>query len=199
MATEAISAAAQRGSRVVLTGWNAYAMSDAPLPFDPIAEAGRQWRTHWGDETVASMEAVTSIMRVQQILVARLNATLEPFGLTFPRYEALMLLFLSRRGALPLGKMGARLQVHRTSVTNLVDGLERAGLAVRSPHPTDRRTTLATITDTGRQTAEAATRALNEQEFATQPLERSDLETLTRVLGRLRAGAGDFSAPSGAR
>jgi DNA-binding MarR family transcriptional regulator len=166
------------------------------LPFDPIAEAGRQWRRHWGDASAPPMEAVTSIMRVQQIILGRLNATLEPFDLTFPRYEALMLLFLSRRGALPLGKMGARLQVHRTSVTNLVDGLERAGLAVRSPHPTDRRTTLATITDRGREVAEQATRALNAEDFGTSPLGREELETLTATLERLRLGAGDFSAPA---
>ena len=34
-------------------------------------------------------------MRVQQILLARLNGLLEPFDLTFARYEALMLLFYS--------------------------------------------------------------------------------------------------------
>lgn len=167
-----------------------------PLSFDPIAEAGRQWETHWGQATAPPMRAVTSIMRVQQILVARLNTTLEPFGLTFPRYEALMLLFLSRRGALPLGKMGDRLQVHRTSVTNLVDGLEKGGLAVRSPHPTDRRTTLATITQEGREVAEDATRALNAEGFAVAPLSEDELETVTRILERLRGAAGDFSAPS---
>ena len=164
-----------------------------PLSFDPIAEAGRQWRAHWGEASAPPMEAVTSIMRVQQILLARLNATVEPFGLTFPRYEALMLLFLSRRGALPRGKMGARLQVHRTSVTNLVDGLERSGLVVRSPHPTDRRTTLATITDAGRRAAEAATEALNASQFGTAPLEDADLRAVAGVLERLRAGAGDFT------
>ena len=58
------------------------------------------------------MTAVTSIMRAQQILMARLNALLKPFDLTFPRYEALMLLYYSRRGSLPLGKVGGRLQVH---------------------------------------------------------------------------------------
>ena len=73
------------------------------------------------------MVAVTSMMRVHQILMARLNELLEPFELTFPRYEALMLLYLSsRRGSLPLGKIGERLQVHRTSVTNTIDGLEQA-------------------------------------------------------------------------
>src|SRR3712207_2806703 len=92
------------------------------------------------------MSAVTSIMRAQQILMTRLNDLLRPFDLTFPRYEALMLLHLSRNGALPLGKMGARLQVHRTSVTNIVDQLERSGYAHRVPHDVDRRTVLASIT-----------------------------------------------------
>ena len=116
------------------------------------------------------MAAVTSIMRVQQILLARLNDTLKPFDLTFPRYEALMLLYYSRRGALPLGKMGDRLQVHRTSVTNIIDGLERSGFVTREPHERDRRTTLAAITDTGRKTAAQATEILNQIHFGTEPL-----------------------------
>ncbi|HEY2439102.1 MAG TPA: MarR family transcriptional regulator, partial [Solirubrobacteraceae bacterium] len=89
-----------------------------PLRFDPIDEAGRQWRAHWPESPVAAMMAVTSVMRAQQILLGRLNEALEEFGLTFARYEALMLLYFSRAGSLPLGKMGDRLQVHPASVTN---------------------------------------------------------------------------------
>src|SRR5256885_16008165 len=107
------------------------------------------------------MAAVTSIMRAQQILLARLNELVAPFGLTFPRYEALMLLSFSRTGALPLGKVGERLQVHRTSVTNIVDKLEADGLVQRVPHAADRRTTLAEVTDAGREIAASATAALN--------------------------------------
>jgi len=140
------------------------------------------------------MSAVTSIMRVQQILIARLNDVVEPFGLTFPRYEALMLLFLSRQGSLPLGQMGARLQVHRTSVTNLIDGLERSGYVRRIPHDQDRRTTLAAITDPGRKAAEAATAALNEERFGTAPLSRGELEQLSDVLQRIREHNDDFAA-----
>jgi hypothetical protein len=58
------------------------------LSFDPIAEARRQWESRWSAEAAPSMVAVTSIMRLHQILMARLNELLEPFGLTFPRYEA---------------------------------------------------------------------------------------------------------------
>lgn len=158
-------------------------------PFDPIEEAARQWRRHWGPSHVAEMAAVTSIMRVQQILLARLNEVLEPFGLTFARYEALMLLHYSRAGALPLGKIGGRLQVHATSVTNLIDGLERAGYVIRSPHPTDRRATLGGITELGRQTALAATEALHDIRFGTEPLRKAELKVLTDLLRDFRVAA----------
>ena len=135
------------------------------------------------------MMAVTSIMRVEQILLARLNETLDPFDLTFARYEALMLLYYSRTGALPLGKIGGRLQVHPTSVTNLIDGLQRAGYVERSPHPTDRRTTLASITQLGRQMAATATKALHDTRFGTEPLSKAELQRLTDLLREFRLAA----------
>lgn len=138
------------------------------------------------------MEAVTSVMRAQQILLARLNELLEPFGLTFARYEALMLLRFSRTGSLPMGKMGSRLQVHPTSVTNIIDGLEARGMVVRTPHPSDRRTTLATLTPEGRSVASKATEALHAIRFGTEPLDDQQAITLTGILRRLREGAKDF-------
>jgi DNA-binding MarR family transcriptional regulator len=165
----------------------------APLRFDPVEEAGRQWREHWGSRPAVPMMAVTSVMRVQQIWLARLNETLAPFELTFARYEALMLLYLSRNGSLPLGKIGARLQVHPTSVTNLIDGLEKLGCVERIAHPEDRRTTLAVITNSGREVAADATEVLNKTHFGTEPLRRAELAALTGMLKRVRSGAGDFS------
>lgn len=167
-------------------------MVSSPLGFDPIEEAGRQWRRHWGPSPTVPMMTVTSVMRVQQIWLARLNETLAPFELTFARYEALMLLYFSRAGSLPMGKIGDRLQVHPTSVTNLIDGLERLGYAERAPHPEDRRTTLATITARGRDVASAATDELNNSRFGTEPLRPAELRSLTDVLRRVRREAGDF-------
>src|SRR6476659_10685700 len=103
------------------------------LPFDPIDEAARQWGERW--DGVPAMHAVTSLMRVQQLVIGRLDAILRPHGLTFARYEALVLLTFSSRGSLPLGKMGERLQVHPTSVASIVDRLQPAGLVVRRRHP----------------------------------------------------------------
>ena len=168
-------------------------MPPPQLPFDPIEEARRHWLARWSEPAATEMVAVTSIMRVHQILMARLNDLLEPFELTFPRYEALMLLHFSSRGSLPLGKIGERLQVHRTSVTNTIDGLERIGLVRRVPHETDRRTVLAEILPKGREVAEASTEALNAADFATAPLAEDDLAALFSTLRKLREGAEDFS------
>ena len=118
-----------------------------PLPFDPIQEAARLWDQRW-DET-PRMRAVTSLMRVHQLVLTELDELLRPLGLTFARYEVLVLLSFSRRGALPLGKIGERLQVHATSVTPLVKRLESAGLIQRTPHPEDGRAVLASITPRG--------------------------------------------------
>src|SRR5438445_6504290 len=114
----------------------------AGLPFDPIAEARRQWVAHELDEP-AAMAAVTSIMRAQQLVSSTVDRALRPFGLTFARYEVLMLLVFSRSGALPITKMGERLMVHPTGITKLVDTLQQQGLVTRPPNPADGRRTLA--------------------------------------------------------
>ena len=127
------------------------------LPFDPIAEAKRQWEDHGWVPSAPGMSIVTSVMRLQQVFLTRANNILRPFGLTFARYEVLMLLTFSSRGSMPLGKMGERLQVNAASVTNLVDRLATQGLVSKSPNPDDGRGTLAHLTPAGRQAAQRAT------------------------------------------
>lgn len=160
------------------------------LSFDPIDEAARQWAQHWGG--VPQMHAVTSLMRVQQLVIGRLDALLKPLGLTFARYEALVLLSFSSRGSLPLGKMGERLQVHPTSVTSIVDRLETAGLVVRRRHPNDGRAVLAEITPSGRSLVEKATAELVGADFGLGDLDDSALSDLSALLRPIRRSAGDF-------
>ena len=82
--------------------------------------------------------------------------------------------------------------IHPTSVTNIVDRLEAQGFIRRVAHPTDRRTTLAEITDEGRAVVEEATRAVTEVSFAMDGLTERELEQLIRLLRKLRLSAGDF-------
>jgi DNA-binding MarR family transcriptional regulator len=160
------------------------------LAFDPIDEAARQWGLRWG--AVEQMHAVTSLMRVQQLLLAELDEILRPHGLSFARYEALVLLVFSRAGSLPLGKMGERLQVHPTSVTSIVDRLESAGHVVRRRHPEDGRAVLAEITDSGRAVVDAATADLVSARFAMADVAPARLRELSELLRPVRELAGDF-------
>lgn len=161
------------------------------LEFDPIERAAQLWDQRVGDST--AMRVVTSVMRVQQLLLTQIDALLKPLGLTFSRFEVLVLLDFSRTGALPLSKIGERLQVHPTSVTNSIDRLEVAGLVIRRTDPGDRRRTFAELTDEGRTVLRSATRALQEVEFFLPDLPQDTADELTRGLRQIRARAGDFT------
>jgi DNA-binding MarR family transcriptional regulator len=162
------------------------------LAFDPIAEAERQWVLHGWRNEAPGMAVVTSIMRLQQIFLGRADAVLRPLGLTFARYEVLMLLSFSQKGTLPLGKIGERLQVNAASVTNAVDRLEADGLVVRRSNPDDGRGTLARLTAAGRRAATTATDAMNEQVFMDVGVPASTTQRLFVLLADLRRAAGDF-------
>ena len=162
------------------------------LESDPIEEARRQWIAHgWGD-AADGMAAVTSIVRAQQIVPQRIDTVLRPLDLTFARYEILTLLSFTKRGALPMTRMGTLLQVHPTSVTSAIDRLEGQGFVERLPHPTDRRAVLASITESGRARALQATAALNGQVFEQLGITEHQTSQLRSVLRALRANAGDF-------
>jgi DNA-binding MarR family transcriptional regulator len=158
---------------------------------DPIREAHRQWVQHGWPEAADGMVMVTSLVRVQQLLMERIDAELRPLGLTFARYEVLRLLSFTSAGSMPMTRLGSLLQVHPTSVTSAVDRLERQGYVERLRRDDDRRVVLASITDTGRAVVEKATSGLNAEIFQRPGLDESDVAALTRLLDVLRADGGD--------
>jgi DNA-binding MarR family transcriptional regulator len=125
----------------------------AKVHIDPIAEARDGWTAAGWGSTALAMANITAIMRVQQILLGRVNAALRPYGLSHARLEVLMVLLTRPEGGLPLGKLGALLQVYPGAVTSAVDRLEADGMVRRAQHPTDGRGTLAMITQRGRKVA----------------------------------------------
>jgi len=156
------------------------------LPFDPIDRAGVLWEKHVGD--ASSMRVATSIMRVQQLLIAEFDGVLKPLDLTFARYEVLRLLSFSREGRLPLSTIGQRLMVHPTSVTNAIDRLTDSGFVERTPDDTDRRRVYASLTADGKGVLRRATKALMDIDFGLEVLGRPDREQLFNVLRTVRAG-----------
>ncbi len=150
---------------------------------------------HGWQNAADGMAAVTSIMRAQQLMLARVEGALKPFDLSFARFELLALLSFTRGSVLPMASASARLQVHPTSVTNTVNRLERDGLVRRDPHPTDGRATLVALTDAGRELVAKASSRLNETVFEQPGLSPDDVNGLVRILARFRREAGDFSDP----
>jgi len=159
---------------------------------DPIELAHRNWVDAGWADAADGMALVTSIMRVQQLLLGRIEALLRPHGLTFARFEVLRLLAFTRRGELPVGKIGERLQVHPASVTNAVQRLEEAGLVERRTNPSDGRSVLAEITTAGRSLVAMCTELLNDEVFAKVQLTEPHTRTVVRGLHELRRESGDF-------
>jgi DNA-binding MarR family transcriptional regulator len=167
-------------------------VSSKPAERDPIALARANWeRAGWG-VVADGMVAVTSVMRAHQILLARVEAVLRPYDLSFSRFELLRLLAFSGNGALPITKASDRLQVHVTSVTHAIRRLEGDGLVERTPHPTDGRTTLVRLTALGRSTVEDATASLNDQVFGNIGISEGESAALASAIETLRRQAGDF-------
>jgi DNA-binding MarR family transcriptional regulator len=157
---------------------------------DPILEAYHLWMDNGWDDSADGLAAVTSIMRVNQVLAKRADEILAPIGLTFARYEVLVRLHFNG-GALPLAHLGKLLQVHQTSVTSLVDKLEAAGLIKRTPHLTDRRSTIAEITPAGRAQVQKAIKLLNSELFRDLGLTADEVRTLITLLTKLRRSWAD--------
>ena len=167
---------------------------DLRLPFDPIARASQLWRARWGEDSRSTaMATATSIMRVQQLLLGQFDAIAGRHGLTFARYECLVLLAFSREGRLSMSRIGERLMVHPTSVTNAMDRLESQGLVRRVADEKDRRRTFAELTDEGQRVLKLATEAITAIDFAVPGLTAEQQDQTYELLRHLRSSAGDFA------
>jgi DNA-binding MarR family transcriptional regulator len=163
---------------------------------DPILEAFHLWNDNGWEDCAAGCTAVTSLMRVHQVLTRRADQILAPIDLTFARYELLVRLYFSGE-SLPLNQLGRQLQIHQTSITSLVDKLERQGLIKRTPHRTDRRSTIAQMTPAGRVLTDKAIKLLNSELFRDLGLADGEARLLIGLLMKMRRSWNDIENPEG--
>lgn len=110
---------------------------------------------------------------------------LAPWDITPSQSRAVVT--LARHGAMRLSELALHLRIAPRSATEVVDDLEKAGLAERSPDPGDRRATLVTLTERGQNVMAAirkARAAESESYFAV--LSDEDRKDLARILRALR-------------
>ena len=113
------------------------------------------------------------------------RVALEPWNLTPSQARALGKLI--RHGDLRPGTLAEHLRIAPRSATEVVDDLQRLGLAERRPDPADRRAVLVTPTEQGRRVSaqiRAAREAESRRTFAA--LDPADRRDLVRILTRLR-------------
>lgn len=107
----------------------------------------------------------------------------EQVGLSFGKIKAL------RRIAnrpMPMRELASLLGVDPPNLTTVVDDLERAGLVERQAHLTDRRVKLVVATPEGAALAHQADEILARPPAALGGLPADELESLARILGRVR-------------
>lgn len=160
---------------------------------DPIVLVARQWDER-GWIGGAHYTASLSVLRVAELINDSDQKILKPHGLTPARHEVLALLYFSRAGELPLGKLGQRLMVHPTSMTITIDALERLSFVERTPHPVDRRATLARITAAGREAVEVTSKAMAQARSGLSALSDRQAHIIFTTLRHVRAAAGDIKA-----
>jgi DNA-binding MarR family transcriptional regulator len=132
-----------------------------------------------------SFEVIGALHAVQ----ARLEAVLEPLGLSLAKFGVLSKLVAAGE-PLPLGELADRCSCVRSNITQLVDRLEADKLVARSDDPRDRRSVRAELTEEGRSRHAAGLRALQKAErelFSGLPhQQREALVELLRSLPRGR-------------
>jgi DNA-binding MarR family transcriptional regulator len=168
----------------------------ADVERDPILEAFHLWNDNGWEDCAAGCTAVTSLMRVHQVLTRQADQILAPIDLTFARYELLVRLHFNA-GSLPLSQLGRQLQIHQTSITSLVDRLEKQGLIQRTPHPTDRRSTIAQMTPAGRVHTRKAIKLLNSELFRDLGLTGRESYLLIGLLMKMRRSWNDIEDGAG--
>jgi DNA-binding MarR family transcriptional regulator len=125
------------------------------------------------------------LAKAHQCLFARFRDLLAPHGIT-PQQFAL-LGFLWKQDSLSQIELSKKTEVDRTTLSGLVDRLEKLGLVTRLPHPNDRRACLVTLTTKGREAERILTPlALSVRKQFSKGLAPGEYEQLCRLLNRLR-------------
>jgi DNA-binding MarR family transcriptional regulator len=157
---------------------------------DPVEWSRQRW-IEQKQPLPEQFSAMAAVLRTHQAICAIIDAALRTHDLTRTGYLLMTTLMMSRDSTRPLGQLSKHLMVHPTTVTLVVDQLEKRGLLRRTPHPTDRRTILASLTPAGMELLDKATKALADVEFGFTGVSEGLSIRLVDVLRDVRIRIGD--------
>jgi len=130
-----------------------------------------------------------ALMHAAQTWRTEATAVLRPHGLTVPQFLVVMALYRQARhdwSPLTQSEVAERLGTDANTTSQIVRGLEKRGILVRRPHPSDARSRVLTLTADGverSRLASADARSLNDRYFsAITPQQLDQLETTLEIL-----------------
>lgn len=141
------------------------------------------------ERRVTARASLDRLFELAEVLGALMQRGVAERGLTTARAGVLWALF--HGGPMTQRALAGRLGVTPRNVTGLLDALQEAGLVVRQAHPTDRRATLVSLSEEGREVTSALRSGRDDLAaalFGDVPAEQLDAfdVTLARVTERLR-------------
>jgi len=128
---------------------------------------------------------VFSFLETAEAVEARLEAAVNPLGLSLPKLAVLHFL-ADAKEPLPLSALAERQHCVRSNITQLVDRLEKDGLVRRRADSNDRRSVRAALTAAGTRAHAEGMDALRQVQRAIMgPLNAGDAESLRAALKAL--------------
>ncbi len=131
-------------------------------------------------KTARDTELAGALVQMMHVLQDLYAETSRPLGLT-PQQAHLLCVLIS--GPLGMTELSRILSIERSSLTSMVDRLERRDLVARIPNPTDRRACQIELTDPGLKLANEAHDAFTDRiDALTTDLTASSRRTLATTL-----------------
>ena len=109
---------------------------------------------------------------------------LSPFGLTPPQYFVFNALWMG--DGISVGELGERVSLDSSTLTGIIDRMEKSGYVERRPNPDDRRSVLVFLTAKARELGPRILEFADELDVALrQPFSQEEMDTFERVLRAL--------------
>jgi DNA-binding MarR family transcriptional regulator len=170
------------------------------VAFDVIHWGREQWEMRHGHDGAFSMETVSSLVRVRELIVDFMEQQLASVDMNFAEYDILCVIEVS--GSPPLGRIketSRRYFSHQTSVTNIVSRLAKRGYLSLRRDDADGRMTRVDLTRLGSTRLRKAHTMLASMEFGLAGFSDDDKRALNDLLFKIRANHGDAGPDAGGR
>lgn len=151
---------------------------------DPIGFLLENWEVK-GQPQAEYYAAAVSVFRIHQQISSIFERALKPSRINRTAYHLMTTLYMSENMTRTLGQLSKNILMHPTTVTLIIDQLEKRDLVERTSHPTDRRATLAQLTPTGAQLVMECSAALSDVNFGLPGVDKDTVAGLTADLRRV--------------